>query len=394
MHYTDPVFFLQQLVRCRSVTPDEGGALSFLQDVTKTMGFVVDRPVFSDHATPDIENLYAKCGHKGPHLMFAGHSDVVSAGDEAKWRHPPFAGNISNGVLYGRGAVDMKGGIACFLAALARIMQKRPMNGTVSLLITGDEEGPAVNGTVKLLQWAAARGETWEAALVGEPTCLDSPGDTVKTGRRGSLSGILTVNGQQGHVAYPHQADNPLTGVITLLGALTGKALDNGSSNFQPSNLELTSIDSANKAHNVIPAETEVRFNIRFNDLWSPATLMAEIEQRLSEATKTARIMDPGRPSLNYTVAWLPNPAAAFLTRNDWLIRTISDAILDITDKKPKLSTSGGTSDARFMKDYCPVVEFGLVGKTMHKTDECVAVDELEKLTTIYQRFIERFFSR
>jgi len=393
MQYTDPVFLLQQLIRCRSVAPDEDGALSFVQGCVEAMGFAVNRPVFSDHDIPDIENLYAKCGNTGPHLMFAGHTDVVPAGDETKWSHPPFAGDITDGVLYGRGAVDMKGSIACFLAALTQVIQKKPINGTVSLLITGDEEGLAINGTAKLLQWAAAKGETWDAALVGEPTCLNDLGDTIKTGRRGSLSGILTVNGRQGHVAYPHLADNPLPGIITLLTALIDKPLDNGSKNFQPSNLELTSIDSANKASNVIPAEVKARFNIRFNDLWSPETLMAEIERRLGEAAGIACTAVPGKTPVDYTITWLPNPAAVFLTCNDRIIRTISDAITKITGKKPGLSTSGGTSDARFIKDYCPVVEFGLVGQTMHKTDECVTVSDLEKLTAIYQHFIEQFFA-
>lgn len=393
MQHTDPVFLLQHLLRCRSVTPDEGGALSFLQQCAEKMGFTVERPVFHDHDTPDVENFYAKYGNAGPHLMFAGHTDVVPAGDEARWRHAPFAGDLADGILYGRGAVDMKGGIACFLAALARIIQKKPINGTVSLLITGDEEGPAINGTAKLLQWAADKGEKWDAALVGEPTCPENLGDTIKTGRRGSLSGILTVQGRQGHVAYPQLASNPLPGIVTLLGALVSKPLDNGSDNFQPSNLELTSIDSANKASNVIPAEVKASFNIRFNDLWSVETLQAEIEQRLKKAAKTVCSLARDKTPLNYSIAWVPNPAAVFLTHNKRVIHAISDAIIKITGKKPELSTSGGTSDARFIKDYCPVVEFGLVGKTMHKTDECVAVDDLEKLTAIYQHFIEQFFA-
>ncbi|RCL01531.1 MAG: succinyl-diaminopimelate desuccinylase [Candidatus Tokpelaia sp. JSC085] len=391
MQYADPVYLLQELIRYRSVTPDEGGALSFLQKIAKTVGFTVDRPVFSDCHTPDVENLYAKYGVSSPCLMFAGHTDVVPPGDKAQWSHPAFSGNIVDGVLYGRGAVDMKGSIVCFLAALIRIFKKKPINGSISLLITGDEEGPAVNGTIKLLQWAAARGEAWDAALVGEPTCTESLGDTIKIGRRGSLSGVLRVNGIQGHVAYPHLAHNPLPNIITLLGVLVDQPLDTGSKHFQPSNLEIVNIDSGNKINNLIPAHVEAWFNIRFNDLWSPATLMAEIERRLDEATQA--ILKKNRIPVDYAITWMSNPAAVFLTKNDWLISTISNAILKITGQTPETSTAGGTSDARFIKDYCPVVEFGLVGKTMHKIDECVAVDDLEKLTMIYQSFIEQIFS-
>ncbi|RCL02344.1 MAG: succinyl-diaminopimelate desuccinylase [Candidatus Tokpelaia sp. JSC189] len=393
MQYTDPVFLLQQLLRCRSVTPDESGSFSFLQECAEKMNFMVKRPVFHDYGTADVENFYAKCGNTGPHLMFAGHTDVVPPGDETCWKYPPFAGDIVDGILYGRGAVDMKGGIACFFAALARTIQKKPIKGTVSLLITSDEEGPAINGTAKLLQWATDRGEKWDAALVGEPTCSESLGDTIKIGRRGSLSGILTVHGRQGHVAYPHLANNPLPGIITLLGGLLSKPFDNGSDNFQPSNLELTNIETTNQACNVIPAEVKANFNIRFNDRWSAETLKAEIEQRLNKTAKTISSSNGDKLSLNYTIAWMPNPASVFLTHDRQIINAISGAITKIVDNKPRFSTSGGTSDARFIKDYCPVVEFGLVGKTMHKTDECVPVDDLEMLIAIYQHFIEQFFA-
>lgn len=390
MQYADPIYLLKKLIRFRSVTPNEAGALSFLQKITERIGFTVSRPVFSDYNTPSVENLYARYGNAEPHLMFAGHTDVVPPGDEMKWSHPPFAGNIAGGFLYGRGAVDMKGSIVCFLSAFVRFIQKQQMNGSISLLITGDEEGPAINGTVKLLRWAATKGETWNAALVGEPTCLDKLGDTIKIGRRGSLSGILRVNGRQGHVAYPQLADNPLPNIITLLRALVAQPLDSGNKNFQPSNLELTNIDSRNTSNNVIPANVEARFNIRFNNLWSPETLMMEIGNRVSKAASTS----PTRRHIDYTITWLPNLAPVFLNRNDWIIGTISNAILKTTGQNPEISTTGGTSDARFIKDYCPVVEFGLVGKSMHKTDECVAINDLEKLTTIYQNFIEQFFGK
>lgn len=393
MHHTDPVFLLRELIRCRSVTPDEGGALSFLQQTVEAIGFTVERPVFCDHATPDIENLYAKYGDKGPHLMFAGHTDVVPAGDESQWSYPAFAAQIADGAVYGRGAVDMKGSIACFIAALARCMQKKMVRGTVSLLITGDEEGPAINGTAKLLPWAAAKGESWDAALVGEPTCPEILGDTIKIGRRGSLSALLRIRGRQGHVAYPQLADNPLPNLLALLAPLVNQPLDKGTEHFQPSNLELTSIDSANKAGNVIPAKAEARFNIRFNDLWSPQTLMAEIEKRLHLAEKTIRSRRCDGQAVDYTVSWLPNPGRPFLTHDNPIIRILTDAIGAVTGRKPQLSTSGGTSDARFIKDYCPVIEFGLVGKTMHKTDECASLTDLEQLTAIYQHFIENFFA-
>ncbi|AQS42413.1 MAG: Succinyl-diaminopimelate desuccinylase [Candidatus Tokpelaia hoelldobleri] len=383
LSYSNPVHLLQQLVRCPSVTPQEGGALELLQTITQTLGFKVERPVFSATGTADVENFYARLGSGGRHLMFAGHTDVVPAGDENAWSHPPFAGEIADGVLYGRGAVDMKGGIVCFLAALARTLQNKPLKGSVSLVITGDEEGVAINGTVKLLKWAARKGERWDGALVGEPTCPDTPGDTVKIGRRGSLSGIITANGQQGHVAYPHLADNPLPRLVTMAQTLIAAPLDKGTGDFQASNLELTGIDTGNSATNIIPARATVRFNIRFNDIWTHKTLRAEIERRLLAVASPE----------TFSLEWLPNPADVFLTRDERLINTVCEAGAATTGKKPQLSTSGGTSDARFIKDYCPVVEFGLVGKTMHKVDECVPVAELETLTEIYRHFIERFFA-
>ncbi|RCL02558.1 MAG: succinyl-diaminopimelate desuccinylase [Candidatus Tokpelaia sp. JSC188] len=395
MQYTDPVLLLQQLLRFRSITPNEGGAFSFLQAWAEKIGFRVERPIFHDYDTPDVENFYAECGNDtGPHLMFAGHMDVVSPGDESCWKYPPFAGDIIGQILYGRGAVDMKGAIACFLIALARVIRKQAIKGIISLLITGDEEGPAINGTVKILQWAAKKGKKWDAAIVGEPTCCESLGDMIKIGRRGSLSGVLTVCGCQGHVAYPHLAHNPLPDIVTLLGALINEPFDNGNENFQPSNLEFTSIDTANQARNVIPAEVKASFNIRFNDHWSAEALKAEIEQRLKKAAKIAKKGNNNLPFIDYTIAWTSNPASAFLTYDKQIINAISDAITKISGNNPQVSTCGGTSDARFIKSYCPVVEFGLIGKTMHKIDECVAVDDLKKLTSIYQLFIEEFFAK
>jgi succinyl-diaminopimelate desuccinylase len=288
--------------------------------------------------------------------------------------------------------VDMKGGIACFVAAVARQIAKNgPPKGSLSFLITGDEEGPAVNGTIKLLQWAAERGEHWDACLVGEPTNPDQLGDMIKIGRRGSVSGTITVHGVQGHAAYPHLADNAVRGVIALTDALMHPLFDAGTENFQPSNLEVTTIDVGNPATNVVPAQAIARFNIRFNDSWTAETVMAEIVRRLDAAARDERLR-PGRSPLRYDIAWAERPSHVFLTRNDRLIASLSGAIETVVGRAPKLSTTGGTSDARFIKDYCPVVEFGLVGQTMHMVDERVAVADLETLTVIYETFIQRWF--
>jgi succinyl-diaminopimelate desuccinylase len=390
---TDPAANLATLIRCPSVTPTEGGALTALEDMLRPLGFVVERPTFSEDGTPDIENFYARLSGNGPHLMFAGHTDVVPVGEEAAWMHPPFAAEIAYGEMFGRGAVDMKGGIACFLAAVARHVEKRGQpKGSVSFLITGDEEGPAINGTVKLLEWAAARGETWDASIVGEPTNPEKLGDMIKIGRRGSLSGIVTVQGRQGHVAYPHLADNPARGIVTLVEALLSPAFDNGTNDFQPTNLEITSIDIGNPATNVIPAKATAAFNIRFNDSWTAETVQAEIHNRLDRAA-SRRKLRPGRTEpVDYELVWRDRPSHVFLTRDDRLIETLSGSVKAVTSMTPVLSTSGGTSDARFIKDYCPVVEFGLVGQTMHMVDERVPLADLETLTQIYERFLQDWF--
>ncbi len=390
---TDPAENLATLIRCPSVTPAEGGALGALHAMLESLGFCVERPVFSEHGTPDIENLYARRSGNGPHLMFAGHTDVVPPGDESAWTLPPFSAAIRNGEMYGRGAVDMKGGIACFVAALARhVAAKGAPKGSVSLLITGDEEGPAINGTVKLLEWAAAKGESWDAAIVGEPTNPDRIGDMIKIGRRGSISGLVTVRGRQGHVAYPHLADNPLRGVLALADALLATTLDNGTKDFQPSNLEITSIDTGNPSTNVIPAKATIAFNIRFNDTWTVETLQAEIHNRLDRAANAASYGSDREEPFAFDLEWRDRPCEVFLTRDDRLIKALSGSVAAVTGRTPDLSASGGTSDARFIKDYCPVVEFGLVGKTMHMVDERVALADLETLTDIYGRFLEDWF--
>lgn len=380
----DPVAIAQALLTCPSVTPAEGGAIDLVARIAAELGFAIERPVFSEDGTPDIENLYARRGDAGPHLTFAGHTDVVPPGDPARWSHDPFAGTIEDGVLFGRGAVDMKGGIAAFLAALGRLARDgRTLPGSVSLLITGDEEGPSINGTVKLLAWAAERGERFDAAVVGEPTNPEAIGDAIKVGRRGSLSGTVTVTGRQGHVAYPHLADNPIPKAMRLASALIAEPLDGGNDRFQPSNLELVSLDVGNPSWNVIPREARARFNIRFNDEWSRDSLEAELTRRLRLAAGN---------DVEWTLTLESPSSDSFLTRDDALIGTLSDAIEAVVGRRPGLSTNGGTSDARFIKDYCPVVEFGLVGQTMHQVDERVAVADLETLTRVYEAFLTRWF--
>ena len=390
---TDPAANLAILIRCPSVTPAEGGAVAALERLLEPMGFSVERPVFSEEGTPSIENLYARLSGNGPHLMFAGHTDVVPPGDEDAWTHSPFSAEIADGHMYGRGAVDMKGGIACFLAAVARHLEtKGKPRGSISFLITGDEEGPSINGTVKLLEWAAGQGEKWDASLVGEPTNPEQLGDMIKIGRRGSLSGVVTVVGRQGHAAYPHLADNPVRGIVTLVESLLAPPFDEGTRDFQPTNLEVTSIDVGNTATNVIAAKATAAFNIRFNDKWTAETIQAEIHNRLDRAASRRRLRPGKEEPIEFELQWRDRPSPVFLTRNDRLIETLTGSINAVTGRAPALSTSGGTSDARFIKDYCPVVEFGLVGQTMHMVDERVSLADLEALTRIYERFLQDWF--
>ncbi|MDE1972579.1 MAG: succinyl-diaminopimelate desuccinylase [Hyphomicrobiales bacterium] len=381
----DPVAIARDLIRCRSITPAEGGALAYLQDVFAKAGFSVQRASFAEPGTAPVDNLYARIGERKPNLVFAGHTDVVPPGDEAAWHHAPFAGEVAGGRLYGRGAVDMKGGIACFAAAALDYLAANgghPNNGSLSLLITGDEEGVAVNGTIKLLQWAAERGEVFDHCILGEPSNVEVVGDTIKAGRRGSLNGTLVVLGRQGHVAYPERADNPIAGLIALIAALQAP-LDQGSEHFDPSRLEFTSVDVGNETVNLIPGEARARFNIRYNDRHTPAALKALVEQRARDAAA-------GR--VQHRIDWQKSNAGVFVTKPGAFTELAVAAIADVTGRKPKLSTSGGTSDARFIKDYCPVLEFGLVGQTMHQVDECVPVADLVTLTAIYRRIIEKYF--
>jgi succinyl-diaminopimelate desuccinylase len=381
----DPVAIARELLRCPSVTPAEGGALAYLERVLAAAGFTVHRPVFSEAGTADVENLYARIGTAAPHLMIAGHTDVVPPGDEGAWTHGPFAGEVVDGVLYGRGAVDMKGGVACFVAAALAYVAAAGGNpkGSLSFLITGDEEDVAVNGTVKLLKWAAERGEKFDHCILGEPSNPQALGDAVKVGRRGSLNGSLVVSGKQGHVAYPQLADNPIRSLVRLMGALMGEPLDRGSEHFDPSNLEFTNVDVGNRTVNLIPSEAGARFNIRFNDHHTQASLKALLEQRAAAAANGAR----------WRIDWEPSNADVFLTPPSPFIDAVADSVAEIAGRRPQLSTSGGTSDARFIKNYCPVIEFGLVGQTMHQVDERTPTADLVTLTTIYRRIIERYFA-
>jgi succinyl-diaminopimelate desuccinylase len=376
------VALARDLIRKPSVTPADAGALDVLQQRLEAAGFACRRLPFSEPGAPDIDNLYARIGSEKPYLLFAGHTDVVPPGDREKWRADPFAGEILDGELYGRGAADMKGGIAAFAAAALAFLAESPLQGSIGFLITGDEEGPAVNGTVKMLRWMAQQGETFDHCIVGEPTNPNELGDMIKVGRRGSLNGRLRVIGKQGHVAYPARADNPVGHLLALCAALKNQPLDAGTDWFDASNLEITSIDIGNAATNVIPGEALVRFNVRFNDSWTPDTLKAEILARLRSA----------RPAEKFSLEFDPCNAVSFITEPDEFTALVASAIEAETGRRPEYSTSGGTSDARFIAQYGKVLEFGLVGKTMHQIDERVAVADIDALTRIYRRILQSYF--
>lgn len=367
----DPIALAQDLIRCPSVTPDDAGALDVLEAALKPLGFSVHRLRFEEADTAPVENLYARRGTTGSNFCFAGHTDVVPPGDVAHWRYDPFAAKIENGILFGRGAADMKSAIAAFVAACARDTGK----GSVSLLITGDEEGPGINGTVKLLDWLRGRGERIDHCLVGEPTAVARAGDTLKIGRRGSINTRLVVRGVQGHVGYPDAARNPIPALAALVIRLAGHRLDEGTAHFEPSSLAFTTVDVGNPATNVIPGEARAGFNIRFNDRHTPKDLIAWMEQ---EAAIIVR--DYGcEISLSSSVS-----GDAFLTAPGKFTELVAKAVAGVTGTRPEFSTGGGTSDARFIKDFCPVVELGLAGSTMHKADEGVPVTEILALTDIY----------
>lgn len=385
----DPIALSQALIRCPSVTPADGGALGVLADALEEIGFTCNRLRFSDANTPDIENMYARLGSGGQNFCFAGHTDVVPVGDAADWSRDPFSGEVKDGVLHGRGAADMKSAIACFAAAVARLVEHHgtpdswDTPGSISLLITGDEEGPAVNGTRKVLEWLAERGEQLDACIVGEPTNPEALGDMIKIGRRGSTTGDVVVHGTQGHTAYPHLADNPVHHLVRMLGALTTVTLDEGTEHFPPTTLQITTVDVGNPANNVIPARAAATFNIRFNDLHSSDSLAAWVRETFDRETAGT----DARYNLSFRVT-----GEAFLTPPGPFSDAICAAVAKVTGRKPELSTTGGTSDARFIKDFCPVAEFGLVGQTMHKVDEQVATGDIEQLTEIYLAVLETYF--
>ena len=378
----DAVELARALIRCPSVTPEDGGSQETLARALESLGFVCHRMTFEASGTPDVKNLYARLGAASPNFCFAGHTDVVPVGDPDAWTADPFGAEIRDGVLYGRGAADMKGAIAAFVGAVSRFLDERDgkFDGSISLLITGDEEGPAVNGTVKVLRWMEERGERIDDCLVGEPTNPTRLGEMIKIGRRGSLSGWITVRGVQGHTAYPQLADNPLPRLARMLSALADTPIDDGTDHFQPSNLQLTTVDVGNPATNVIPAAARAAFNIRFNDLHSGESILAWVRERLDSVG--------GDYDLETRLT-----GESFLTPPGRLSDLIQQAIGSAVDGEAALSTTGGTSDARFIKDYCAVAEFGAVGQTMHKVDERVSLADLAALGQIYEGVLNGYFA-
>ena len=370
---------LVKLINCKSVTPNDDGALSVIENALNANNFKCERLIFGS-GDEKVQNLFARLGNKSPHICFAGHSDVVPEGDIKHWEFSPFDGEISDGKIFGRGAVDMKGSIASYLsAAIDWINKNKSFDGSISFLITGDEEGPAINGTRKVLEWMEANGQIPDMCVVGEPTNTTKVGDTIKIGRRGSLNGSLTVFGEQGHVAYPHLALNPFPILMKMLEPLLEGELDKGTKNFPPTNASITSIDTGNNAVNVIPSSVKAKFNIRFNDSQDTEKLESFLKSHFDEVYK------------NYEIEFSCN-AEPFLTKPGKLIDVIKSAIFKKTNILADLSTTGGTSDARFISQFCPVVEFGLVGKTMHQINENVLIDDLNLLSEIYYEFLNEIF--
>ena len=385
---TDVVELTRALVRCQSVTPREAGALQLLEHTLVPLGFRCERMDFGQAGTDDVANLYARVGTGGKHFCFAGHSDVVPVGDLSSWTIGPFAAELSGGYLFGRGAADMKGAIAAFTDAAARFIARRgrDFGGSIGLLITGDEEGPAVNGTVKMLKRLAERGETIDACVVGEPTCSRRFGDMMKIGRRGSMTVDLTVRGVQGHVAYPERLDNPIHRLSALIEALVREPIDRGSTHFQPTSLQFTTVDVGNRATNIAPGVVSARFNTRFNDLWTSKTLLAHLQERVGRANAALG----GNGVVEYKVEV---SGESFYTPPGPLSELVAGAVRDVAGVDPELSTTGGTSDARFIRSYCPVLEFGLVGESMHKVDEKSAIADLRTLARVYETVLDRYFA-
>jgi succinyl-diaminopimelate desuccinylase len=379
MNLTDPVALTQALIKCPSVTPQEGGALDLLQSWLVPLGFTCTRLPFGDGAAR-VDNLYARLGSSGPHLCYAGHTDVVPPGELAQWSSDPFTADIRNGFLTGRGAADMKGSIAAFVSATAQAVAAGAVKGSLSFLITGDEEGPAQYGTTKVLDWMDAQAECPDHCLVGEPTSARKLGDMAKIGRRGSMNAHITVLGAQGHVAYPDRADNPVTRLVAFLHAVKARLLDSGNAHFQPSNLEVTDMQVGNATENMIPAHAKARLNIRFNTEHSGATLSAWLKELLTQHAPNHDLQ-------------IRISGEAFLSPPGKLSTLVREAVRAVTGVSPELSTTGGTSDARFIQRLCPVIEFGLVGQTMHKIDEHVAVDDIHTLRAIYANLIESYYA-
>jgi succinyl-diaminopimelate desuccinylase len=389
----DTIELTRTLVRCESVTPKEAGALQLLEKVLSDVGFRCERMDFSEAGTDDVANLYARIGQtkegNGRHFCFAGHSDVVPVGDLSSWTIGPFAAELSAGYLFGRGAADMKGAIAAFAEAAARFVARRGTNfgGSISLLITGDEEGPAVNGTIKMLKKLAARGEKIDACVVGEPSSSRTFGDMMKIGRRGSMTVDLVVRGIQGHVAYPDRIDNAVHRASAIIEALIREPIDKGSTHFQPTSLQVTTVDVGNKATNIAPGVVRMRFNTRFNDLWTSKTLLAHLKERIERANAGLG----GNGTVEYEKVEVSGES--FYTQPGPLVDVVAGAVREVAGLDPELSTSGGTSDARFIAAYCPVLEFGLVGESMHKVDEKTAVADLKTLARVYERVLDRYFA-
>ncbi len=378
----DPVDLAQALIRCPSVTPADEGAMDVLQSALEELGFTCHRLPFATGNAPEVQNLYARIGDRAPNFCFAGHTDVVPVGDANEWSVDPFAAEIKGDRLYGRGASDMKTAIAGFAAAAARFLESRDNGfpGSISLLITGDEEGEAVNGTVKVLEWLREKGEVLDACLVGEPTNPETLGDMIKIGRRGSMTAFLTVHGASGHAAYPHLADNPVERLVKMLSAVLDKPLDDGTEHFQPSTAVVTTIDVGNPVANVIPARAEARINVRFNDLHTGAGVETLLRRRLDDIG--------GDYDLDARVSGEP-----FLFPPGPLSNLVAGAVEKATGKRPEFSTAGGTSDARFIKDHCPVCEYGMTNQTAHKADENALVSDIQLLSDIYQSVLDGFFA-
>jgi len=378
----DPVDLAQALIRCPSVTPADEGAMDVLQSALEELGFTCHRLPFATGNAPEVQNLYARIGDRAPNFCFAGHTDVVPVGDAKEWSVDPFAAEIKGDRLYGRGASDMKTAIAGFAAAAARFLESRDNGfpGSISLLITGDEEGEAVNGTVKVLEWLREKGEVLDACLVGEPTNPETLGDMIKIGRRGSMTAFLTVHGASGHAAYPHLADNPVERLVKMLSAVLDKPLDDGTEHFQPSTTVVTTIDVGNPVANVIPARAEARINVRFNDLHTGAGVETLLRRRLDDIG--------GDCDLDARVSGEP-----FLFPPGPLSNLVAGVVEKVTGKRPEFSTAGGTSDARFIKDHCPVCEYGMTNQTAHKADENALISDIRLLSDIYQSVLDGFFA-